>query len=117
MVNIAVFATFHIVIESILRVKAGFKPVCRLSQLDTWRYGWQKWQDRGKKWQRGGTVGDKNGKVRWTCGSIHGITRAVAGGCGRRVRRGMRLFKVLAARDGAAVIELKYHEPSGMSRW
>jgi hypothetical protein len=62
-VNIAVFAAFHIVIESILRVSAAFKPVCRFLPLDVSRYGWQKRHDRGKKRQRNGKVSGKNGKV------------------------------------------------------
>src|SRR5690348_3294631 len=48
MVNIAVFATFHIVIEGIVRVTAEFKPVCRSRQLDVWRYGWQKRQETAR---------------------------------------------------------------------
>jgi len=37
-----------------MRLSPEFKPLCWKIQLDISRYGWQKWQDRGKKWQRGG---------------------------------------------------------------
>ena len=116
MVNIAVFAAFRCVIRYVLLSNAAFKPVCGPRQLDVWCYGWQKRHDRGKKWQRSGTVGGKDGRVWVDSGHLHAASPAVAIGCGWRVWRGMRLFKVLAARSGAALIELNYHEKKRMSR-
>src|SRR5579859_2649209 len=109
-VTIAVFAAFWPRVGGSLLSNAVFKPVCRLSRLDIWRYGWQKRQDRGKKWQRNGKVGGKNGKVLVDSGRLHAAKPAVAREQDERVYVCMRLFKVLAARGGAVMIELKYRE-------
>jgi len=80
---------------------AEFKPLWPIWQLDVLCYGRQRWQDRGKKRQRSGKVGGKNGKVRHGSGRIYVSKPAAARGQGGRVWRGMRLFKVLAARGDA----------------
>jgi hypothetical protein len=62
-VNIAVFATFHFAREAWIGTRREFMRAGGGRQLDICRYGWQRWQDRGKKWQRNGKVNGKNGKV------------------------------------------------------
>jgi hypothetical protein len=59
-------------------LNAAIKPVRGLWQLDVWRYGWQKRQDRGKKRQRCGKAGGKNGNVVSGCGYVHAILLAAA---------------------------------------
>jgi hypothetical protein len=100
----------------VLLSNAAFKPVCAIWQRDVSRYGWQKWQGRGKERQRSGTVDGKNGKDVSDAGYVHAAVCAVAHGCGWRVWRGMRWFKVLAARGGALFMELNYHKRGGKSR-
>jgi len=51
MVNIAVFAAFHMLIETVLHLTAAFKPFCVSWQRDVSCYGWQKRQDVAKTWQ------------------------------------------------------------------
>src|SRR5690242_20656074 len=99
-------------ISTTLPSDAEFKPCRPTWQLDIWCYGRQKRHNRGK-----------NGKVRGTIWSDSGTiwhaqeTVAWRGWAGMaRIRLDMRLFKVLAARGGGAVIELKYHRQSGLSR-
>jgi hypothetical protein len=111
-VNIAVFAAFCCRIGHLLLSDAVFKPCCPIGQLDMWRYGWQKRQDRGKN-------GKVSGTVLTDSGTIWSVQDAVArgGSAGMTgIRRDMRLFKVLAARGGAATVELIYHKEIGLSR-
>ncbi len=56
-----------------------------------------------------GKVSGNNGTDVKGCGHLHAAAPAAAIRCGGRVRRAMRLFKVPAARGGAAKIELIYH--------
>jgi len=63
MVNIAVFAVFHIVIGNAPRLNAAFKPVCRDGPLDVSCYGWQKRQDRGKNGKGRGTILTDSGTI------------------------------------------------------
>ena len=58
-VNIAVFAAFHVVIGNTSGARVAFKGVCAIRQLDISCYGRQKWQETA----RSGTVGGKNGAV------------------------------------------------------
>jgi hypothetical protein len=52
MVNFAVFAAFRWCASGILLANPEFKPCRAIWQRDIWRYGRQKWHDRGKKRQR-----------------------------------------------------------------
>jgi hypothetical protein len=71
MVNVAVFAAFRFMIGIISHENFEFKRVRGSRQRDSWRYGWQKRQDRGKEVATDGKVGGKSGKdVRW-CKCIH----------------------------------------------
>jgi hypothetical protein len=67
-----------------------------------------------------GTVDGKNGKdfdgLRAAGEALHAARSRHEGGGEWRVCGWMRLFKVLAARDGAAVVELNYHRQGEMSR-
>ena len=108
-VNIAVFAAFQSRVGHVLLSIPQFKPLCALRQLDVSCYGWQKRQDRGKKVATNGKVGGKNGKALMDSGRLHAAKPAVARERDERVYVCMRLFKVLAARGGTVMIELKYH--------
>src|SRR5579859_3674942 len=113
MVNIAVFATFWPRVGGILLANAAFKPVCAIRPLDMSRYGWQKWQETATIWQ--------GRRQKWqgceTFCRVHAVRLAAVRGCGWGVWHDMRCFKVLAARGGARMIEQKYHDISGKSRW
>jgi hypothetical protein len=69
------FCRFSLLCRGVVRSIAAFKPVCTTWQLDIWRYGWQKRQDRGKKWQRCGKVGGKNGKDVMDLGHVAAISK------------------------------------------
>src|SRR5690242_6340837 len=101
MVNIAVFAAFHMCVGLRSLSNAAFKPVCGPRQLDISRYGWQKrqetarcgngWHGRWQKWH--GLVGPRAlSRARYAakCG--------VARGCGGRVCRG---YAVVQGAGGA----------------
>src|SRR5690242_4215241 len=104
MVNIAVFAVFHMRFDLRLVPIAEFKPPCAIRQLAVWRYGRQKRQER----QRLARL--------WAFPMLSrrpdaGLPASAAG-----VFAGdMRLCMVLAARSDVAWIELKYHKENGKS--
>src|SRR5690348_15293559 len=102
MVNIAVFAAFRFCRTGVLLSNVEFKPVWRKWQLDIARYGWQKRQETATKWQRMARPMAKTARFGRSCHSVHVTMRSVALGQGGHVWRGMRLFKVLATRGGAA---------------
>jgi hypothetical protein len=80
---------------------------------------------------KGGKITARNGNdlARWAAKTARfgavagGFARSTLPGVGLRAgvvgvfARDMRLFKVLAARGGSAVIELNYHEQDGKSSW
>jgi hypothetical protein len=73
----------------------------------------------GKKRQEtatNGKVSGKNGNARWVRGRVHAVRHRVANAQERAVCVCMRLFKVPAAQNGIAMIELIYHTQRGMSR-
>jgi hypothetical protein len=112
LVNIAVFAAFWPRVRHTLLSNAVFKPVCWDRQLDMWRYGWQKRQDRGKNGKgRGMILTDSDTIWRAQCAVAR---RGWAGMAG--IHLNMRLSKVLAAPGGGALIEQKYHREARLSR-
>jgi|SRR5690242_2571440 len=111
-VNIAVFAAFWPRVGGDLLSTAGFKPCWPIRQLDVSCYGRQRRQDCGKNGKVRGTILTDSGTI-WL---VQGVV--VRGGWVGMpgIRLAMRLFKVLAALDGVAEIELKYHRRGELSR-
>jgi hypothetical protein len=111
MVHIAVFAAFWPRVGGVLLANAASKPVCAIRPLDVLRYGRQKRQEtarNGKEVATDGAVGGKDGTDVRIGGYVQAVRLAPACRCRWRVWHDMRLFKVLAAPDGIAVIELIY---------
>jgi len=81
MVNIAVFAAFRCVIDSVLLANPEFKPICGVWELDVSRYGWQKWQDVARCGKVDGKIGGKSGKDVSRFGHTHAVVSVAAVGC------------------------------------
>ena len=94
-VNIAVFAVFRIHFAGRFVAIAAFKRVCRDRQLDIWRYGRQKRQDRGK-----------NGKV---CGN--GFAVFGEGGKRWRLKPRREHATTMPLMSRCVVVELRIQEP------
>ena len=115
LVNIAVFAAFSSCVRCHLLANAEFKPICGPHERDIARYGWQKRQEVATGMAKTARWTAKTARMREvTAASMrpHPGPRLSEIGC-------LRLYavvKVLAARDGTAMIELRYYKKGRVAR-